>query len=108
MADQRQQSVAGSIPAVIVPVDNVGEHIPGQLVGLVAVEPRLLDHVLAAGMNDDLPYAMDRGVVRDGADVALRLGLSRARISQLLDLTLLAPDIQGGSSLPSRWMRSSR
>jgi hypothetical protein len=38
--------------------------------------------------------AIDRGVVRDCADVAMRLGLSRARISQLLDLTLLAPDLQ--------------
>jgi hypothetical protein len=38
--------------------------------------------------------AIDRGVVRDCADVAMRLGLSRARISQLLDLILLAPDIQ--------------
>ena len=37
---------------------------------------------------------IDRGAVRDCADVARRLGLSRARISQLLDLTLLAPDIQ--------------
>jgi hypothetical protein len=38
--------------------------------------------------------AIDRGAVRDCADVAMRLGLSRARISQLLDLTLLASDIQ--------------
>jgi hypothetical protein len=38
--------------------------------------------------------AIDRGVVRDRADAASRLGLSRARISQLLDLTLLAPEIQ--------------
>jgi hypothetical protein len=38
--------------------------------------------------------AIDCGVVRDGADVATRLGLSRARISQLLDLMLLAPDVQ--------------
>jgi hypothetical protein len=37
-------------------------------------------------------YNPDRGVVRDCADVAMRLGLSRARISQLLDLTLLAPE----------------
>ncbi len=37
---------------------------------------------------------IDRGAVRDCADVARRPGLSRARISQLLDLTLLAPDIQ--------------
>ena len=38
--------------------------------------------------------AIDRGVVRDRAEAASRLGLSRARISQLLDLTLLAPEIQ--------------
>jgi hypothetical protein len=38
--------------------------------------------------------AIDGCVVRDRADVAGRLGLSRARISQLLDLTLLAPNIQ--------------
>jgi len=38
--------------------------------------------------------AINHGAVRDSADVATRLGLSRARISQLLDLTLLAPQIQ--------------
>ena len=38
--------------------------------------------------------AIDGGVVRDRADVASRLGPSKARISQLMDLTLLAPDIQ--------------
>ena len=38
--------------------------------------------------------AIDRGAVRDRAEVAQRLGLTRARVTQLLDLTLLAPDIQ--------------
>jgi hypothetical protein len=38
--------------------------------------------------------AIDRGVARDRAEVAMRLGLTRARVTQLLDLTLLAPDIQ--------------
>jgi hypothetical protein len=38
--------------------------------------------------------AIDGGVVRDRAEVARGLGLTRARITQLLDLTLLAPDIQ--------------
>lgn len=38
--------------------------------------------------------AIDRGVVRDRAEVARRLGLTRARLTQLMDLTLLAPDIQ--------------
>jgi hypothetical protein len=39
--------------------------------------------------------AVHRGVVRDRAEVARRLGLTRSRVTQLLDLTLLAPDIQG-------------
>jgi len=38
--------------------------------------------------------AIDRGVVLDRATVARRLGFTRARVTQLLDLTLLAPDIQ--------------
>jgi hypothetical protein len=38
--------------------------------------------------------AIDRSVVRDRAEVARRLGLTRARVTQLLDLTLLAVDIQ--------------
>jgi len=38
--------------------------------------------------------AIDRGVVRDRAEVARRLGLTRARLTQLMDLTLLAPDLQ--------------
>jgi hypothetical protein len=38
--------------------------------------------------------AIDRGVVADRAAVARKLGFTRARITQLLDLMLLAPDIQ--------------
>jgi len=38
--------------------------------------------------------AIARGQVRDQADVARRLGLTRARLTQLLDLLLLAPDLQ--------------
>ena len=38
--------------------------------------------------------AIDRGVARDRAEVARRLGLTRARLTQLMDLTLLAPNIQ--------------
>jgi len=41
-----------------------------------------------------IQHAIDRGVVKDRAEVARRLGLSRARVTQLLDLTLLAPGIQ--------------
>ena len=34
------------------------------------------------------------GKVKDRAELARQLGVSRARITQILDLTLLAPDIQ--------------
>jgi hypothetical protein len=38
--------------------------------------------------------AIDRGTVRDRTEVARRFGFTRARITHLLDLTLLAPDLQ--------------
>ena len=41
-----------------------------------------------------LQSAIDRGIVADRATVARRLGLTRARVTQLLDLLLLAPDVQ--------------
>jgi hypothetical protein len=41
-----------------------------------------------------IQQAIDRGAVRDRAEVARRLGLTRARITQLVDLSLLAPDLQ--------------
>ena len=41
-----------------------------------------------------IQQAIDRGAVQDRAEVAWRLGLTRARVTQLLDLTLLAPEIQ--------------
>jgi hypothetical protein len=41
-----------------------------------------------------LQRAIDRGLVPDRATVAKRLGLTRARVTQLLDLLLLAPDLQ--------------
>jgi ParB-like chromosome segregation protein Spo0J len=41
-----------------------------------------------------LQAAIDRGAVADRAAVARKLGLTRARITQLLDLLMLAPDLQ--------------
>jgi len=37
---------------------------------------------------------IDDGKVRDRAEVARRLGFTRARVTHLMDLTLLAPDLQ--------------
>ena len=41
-----------------------------------------------------IQQAIDRGVVRDCAEAARRRGLTRARLTQVMDLTPLAPDIQ--------------
>ena len=41
-----------------------------------------------------LQEAIDNGEYSDRADAARKLGLTRARVSQLLDLLMLAPDIQ--------------
>lgn len=41
-----------------------------------------------------LQRAIDRGLVADRAAVSKKLGLTRARVTQLLDLLLLASDLQ--------------
>lgn len=41
-----------------------------------------------------LQRAIDRGEYHDRAELARQLGFTRARITQILDLLLLAPDIQ--------------
>lgn len=45
---------------------------------------------------------IDRGDVDGPAELARRLGVSRARITQILDLTLLAPEIQDALLGPCR------
>jgi hypothetical protein len=41
-----------------------------------------------------LQRLIDEGLVPDRAAIARKLGLTRARVTQLLDLLLLAPDLQ--------------
>jgi ParB-like chromosome segregation protein Spo0J len=59
-----------------------------------------------------LAHAIERqiqaGAFKDYSEVARRLGLSRAGLTQLMDLTLLARDLQEQIFSPSRWMASSR
>ena len=54
--------------------------------------PARVAQVLA--MAHRLQAAIDRGDYRDRADLARQLGFTRARVTQILDLLLLAPDIQ--------------
>jgi hypothetical protein len=48
----------------------------------------------ALALAHRLQAAIDRGDYRDRAELAHQLGFTRARVTQLLDLLLLAPDIQ--------------
>jgi hypothetical protein len=45
-------------------------------------------------MAHEIERLIAQGAFADRADAARKLGFTRARISQLLDLTLLAPDLQ--------------
>jgi hypothetical protein len=47
----------------------------------------------ALALAHRLQAAIDRGDYRDRAELARQLGFTRARVTQLLDLLLLAPDI---------------
>jgi len=46
------------------------------------------------GFAHQLKRAIDRCEIRDQAEAARQLGLTRARLTQILGLTLLAPDLQ--------------
>jgi len=54
--------------------------------------PALVAEQLALAHH--LHRALDAGQLGDQASLARALGLSRARVTHLLDLTLLAPDLQ--------------
>jgi hypothetical protein len=58
----------------------------------VARRPAKLAPLLALAHH--LEALIKKGVAQDHADIARRLGLTRSRITQIMDLTLLAPDIQ--------------
>lgn len=49
---------------------------------------------LMLALAHKIQEAIERGQVRDQADVARRLGFTRARLTHLMDLVLLAPDLQ--------------
>ncbi|MFT3838947.1 MAG: hypothetical protein QM723_18350 [Myxococcaceae bacterium] len=49
---------------------------------------------LMLALAHQVQKAIDSGAVKDRAEVARRLGLTRARVTHLLDLLLLAPLLQ--------------
>ncbi|MCP4680069.1 MAG: hypothetical protein GY854_32170 [Deltaproteobacteria bacterium] len=57
-------------------------------------KPRPLRVARMLALAHKMQEMIDRNEVESSAVLARRLGFTRARVSQLLDLTLLAPDIQ--------------
>lgn len=72
--------------------------------------PPKVARMLALG--HEIVRLIDAGLLKDLADAAELLGFSRARVTQIVDLTLLAPDIQeallfgdGGTGQAERRLR---
>jgi hypothetical protein len=68
---------------------------------------------LMLALAHHLQRAIDAGDIRDQAEAARRLGMSRARLTQLLDLALLPPSIQievldGTAATSERSLRANR
>lgn len=67
--------------------------------GFSAVPPPELSHrparvAVMLALAHMIQRAIDRGEIRDQADAARRLGVTRARVTQIVDLVFLAPDLQ--------------
>ena len=79
---------------------------PREILGRVDLRERMVRQQLRAPIRQPariaqvLAYAhciqraIERGEYRDCSDVAQRLGYTKARISQMMNLTLMAPSIQ--------------
>lgn len=55
-------------------------------------EPARVARLLALALS--IQRAIEAGVIQDQAEAARRLGITRARVTQISDLTLLSPRIQ--------------
>lgn len=84
-------------PPVARPAHPVGSTVPS-LRTVVAPEtartPRIPKAVLYLVLGHYFERLVRSGAVRDYAEIARRTGLTRARVTQIVDLTLLAPDEQ--------------
>jgi hypothetical protein len=56
--------------------------------------PRPARVAVMLALAQQIQRAIDQGEIKDRAEVARRQGMTRARVTQLLGLTLLAPDLQ--------------
>ena len=59
-----------------------------------ATSPKIPRVTKLLALAHHLQDLLDQGIVKDYADIARLSGLSRARVTQVMNLTLLAPEIQ--------------
>ena len=75
---------------------NAAKHAPAESTAATPRIPRITRLMALAIKFQDM---VDRGEVRDYADLA-RLGfVTRARLTQIMNLLLLAPDVQGATTV---------
>lgn len=77
-------------------LDRYVQQLPKSRNRVLSAEParRPARVALQLALAHRIQEAIEAGEIRDQAEAARLLGVTRARVSQLLDLTLLAPDIQ--------------
>ena len=63
-------------------------------VSAVPAPPRVPKVVLLLVLGHHFELLVREGILKDYAEIARRTGLTRARVTQICDLTLLAPEIQ--------------
>ena len=71
----------------------------GHRKGFSAEQPSELPHrpariAVTLALAYTIQRAIDKGEIKDQATAARRLGVTRARVTQILDLVLLSPDLQ--------------
>jgi len=71
----------------------------GKAVGFVSQAPppppvRVIPSAKTLALAYRIIQAVERGEVRDFSDAAIRMGVSQARVSMVVTLTFLAPEIQ--------------
>jgi len=65
-----------------------------QAAGRRATSPKIPRITKLLALAHHLQGLLNQGIVKDYADIARLSGLSRARVTQIMNLTLLAPEIQ--------------
>ena len=91
----KAQAEAGRVLTGKLPRNVKGRERPPSIAEAVDLTARPARVAVMLALAHHIQRAIDAGLVADRAAVARKLGLTRARVTQVLDLLLLAPDLQG-------------